>query len=311
MDLRQLEYFVAVAEERHFARAASRLHVAQPSVSQQIKALEQELGVALLERTSRAVSLTRIGAEILPLATQLLADARRLRQHADLSSRRLAGRIRIGFLADEYSHPAAERFIDAARQRHPAVTFEFHQVGFAEQYAALDDAQVDIAFVAGPVPGRYASVHLFEFTRLIAVPRTAVDAEVTEADDSVANAAIVLPNQIADEAWRVAWVPPRTTPREIFMVGQASMEAMLSAVGAGLGVCVVPEYVARYYPQPAVRFLRARNLVPGEMAIAALSTRLNEPVIAALLTNHAMSETDGPAGPERRASARRGLGRRL
>jgi DNA-binding transcriptional LysR family regulator len=90
MELRQLEYFVAVAEELHFSRAAERLHVAQPSVSEQIRALERELGLALFERSSRAVMLTAAGRDLLPLAVELLKGADELRLHAAQTARRLA-----------------------------------------------------------------------------------------------------------------------------------------------------------------------------------------------------------------------------
>lgn len=284
MDLRQLEYFVAVAQERHFARAAARLHVAQPSVSQQIKALESELGVSLFERTSRAVSLTPAGSDILPLATQLLADARRLRQHAERGARRVAGRVRIGFLADEYANSIGDRFIASIRREHPRLTIEFHQVGFAEQYSALQDGQVDVSFVMGPVPESLTAVALFTSPRLLAVSRASTTPDRTPGGGTeFAGAAVVFPNQITAHEWRRAWTPPDSAGAQVFVVGEDSMEAMLSAVGAGRGVCVVPEYVSRYYPQPGVRFLTVEGLEPCPVEVAALRSRQLEPLIAAFI----------------------------
>jgi DNA-binding transcriptional LysR family regulator len=93
MELRQLEYFVAVADDLHFTKAAARLHVAQPSISLQIKALEQELGLRLFERSSRPITLTPAGQDILPLARELLTGAVRLRERAqDAEQSRQPGR---------------------------------------------------------------------------------------------------------------------------------------------------------------------------------------------------------------------------
>jgi DNA-binding transcriptional LysR family regulator len=283
MDLRQLEYFVTVAEEHHFARAAHRLHVSQPSVSQQIKSLERELGVPLFERSSRAVSLTPAGSDILPLAVELLADARRLQLHAAGSARRVSGRVRIGFLADEYTNTSGDQLIAAIREAHPGLTIEFHQIGFAEQFSALVDAQVDVSFVMGPVPGSLLAVPLFQSPRLLAVSRAGSGSDWTSGGGAYSGAAVVLPNQITDHDWRRAWTPPGSATAQVFVVGESSMEAMLSAVGDGRGVCLVPEYVSRYYPQPAVRFLTIPDLEPCSVEVAVVRARIAEPAIAAFI----------------------------
>jgi len=284
MELRQLEYFVAVAEERHFAKAAGRLNVTQPSVSQQIKALETELGLALFERTSRAVSLTPGGSELLPLASQLIADARRLKQHAQRGARRIAGRVSIGFLADEYANRTGDRLIATIRREHPRLQVEFQQIDFAEQYSALQDAQVDVSFVMGPVPGGLVSVPLLQSPRLLAVSRAGSrPPRPASGDPGYAGASVVLPNQITTPEWRHDWVPPSSAAAQIFVIGENSMEAMLSVVGAGRGVCVVPEYVSRYYPQPGVTFLPVPGLRPCSVELAALRSRDVDPLIAAIL----------------------------
>ena len=305
MDLRQLEYFVAVAEERHFARAAAKLHVAQPSVSQQVKALELEFGVALFERTSRAVSLTHAGSELLPLASQLLADARSLRQHAEGSARRLAGRVRVGFLADEYMHSEGDRLIGAVRRQHPRLAMEFQQIDFVEQYASLEDGEVDVAFVMGPVPDPIISVPLFESQRLLAVSRLdARHALRTGKDAHVTGAPAVLPNQMTNNRWRRAWTPPSSAGAHVFVVGESSMEAMLAAVGAGRGVCVVPEYVSRYYPQPGVSFLEVADLEPCSVEFAALRSRHLEPMITAFVALAEETSQEGRRGRRPRTRAR-------
>lgn len=297
MELRQLEYFVAVAEELHFSRAAERLHVAQPSVSEQIRALERELGLPLFERTSRAVMLTAAGRDLLPLAADLLKGADELKLHAQQTARRLAGRVRIGFLADEYMTPLGQELMVSVRRLHPRLDIEFHQVDFADHHRALEDGRVDVAFVMGPVPRTLVSVQLAWAERLLAVSRAGLEgaasgsagepdgagADELPGDGEVEGQAVVLPNQMAASAWRRDWIPPRWPSGHVFVVGENRMEAMLAAVGAQRGVAVVPEYVSRYYPQPGVVFQRVPGLGPCSVEIAGLRSRQGEPEVAAFL----------------------------
>src|ERR1700756_435096 len=98
-DLRQLRYFVAVAEERHFGRAARRLSMTQPPLSQAIRALEDTLGVELFARTKRSVELTPVGADLLPEVQRLLASAEGLRPLAQSLARGEAGALSLAFVS--------------------------------------------------------------------------------------------------------------------------------------------------------------------------------------------------------------------
>jgi DNA-binding transcriptional LysR family regulator len=295
MELRQLEYFVAVADDLSFSKAAARLHVAQPSVSEQIKALEREFGLPLFNRTSRGVWLTPAGQDILPLARELLADAHELRGLAQLSARRLSGRVRIGFLADEYANASGDRLMALVRQRHPRIAIEFHQVDFAEHHLALEGGQVDVAFVMGPVPSQFASVEIARSPRLLAISRASLEeGNEGQLQAIVRRQAVVLPNHVISPEWRRSWSPPDSPAGGVFIVGEDSMEAMLASVGARRGVAIVPEYVSRYYPQPGVAFVPLDGLVECTVDFAALRSRQDEPLIEALieLARESVATTD-------------------
>ncbi len=123
-DLRQLRYFVTVAEEKHFGRAAARLSMTQPPLSQAIRALEETLGVALFARTKRSVELTPVGADLLPEVRRLLASAEALRPLAQSLARGEAGVLSLAFVstADYGLLPlAAARFRRAPSARAPAI----------------------------------------------------------------------------------------------------------------------------------------------------------------------------------------------
>ncbi len=121
VELRHLQYFVAVAEERHFRRAAQRLQIAQPSLSRQIRALEQELGVELLDRASRPLRLTAAGADLLEEARFILNRTRRAVEHTRRTARGERGRLSIAMLPWAYSG-TLPRVLSAFSERAPPCT---------------------------------------------------------------------------------------------------------------------------------------------------------------------------------------------
>ncbi|MGI9026132.1 MAG: LysR substrate-binding domain-containing protein [Burkholderiaceae bacterium] len=145
MELRHLRYFVAVAEECSFTRAAERLHISQPPLSQQIAALEDELGTALLTRTSRRVELTAAGAAFLEHAHAILERADQARSHARAIGSGGAGRLEIGLSGSLLLGPMP-RIIAAYRRSHPGVEVILHEMTPAAQLSGLRDRKIDLSF---------------------------------------------------------------------------------------------------------------------------------------------------------------------
>ena len=154
MDLRHLRYFIAVAEELHFRRAAERLNISQPPLSQQIKLLELELGTTLFERTNRRVTLTQAGRLFLPEARAVMRHAERAGEVARKAHRGELGELRIGFFPSAPLVPEVSRAIRAFRETYPGVQLVLNEVESSEQPVALLEEREDIALVrsmASPV----------------------------------------------------------------------------------------------------------------------------------------------------------------
>ena len=170
MELRQLRYFVAVAEELNFRRAAERLHLAQPPLSAQIKALEERLGTRLFERTTRTVALTQAGRVFLQDAQALLAAARTAEQRVKMADQGLVGNLRIGLLS-----PVATARLAAAlrgfRQKFPGIQFSLYELSSTEQLQKLRTDELDIGLLRPPV-GFPDLAHCFheESTMVLASP---------------------------------------------------------------------------------------------------------------------------------------------
>lgn len=146
MELRHLRYFVAVAEELHFGRAAERLNIAQPPLSQQIRALEEELGVRLFDRSNRRVRLTEAGATFLGRARRILDSAELAAGEARRAARGELGRIAVGIMSSAML-PTFPSILRRYRSEWPDVEITFDQFHSNEQLHAVGEGRIDLGFV--------------------------------------------------------------------------------------------------------------------------------------------------------------------
>jgi DNA-binding transcriptional LysR family regulator len=164
MELRHLRYFVAVAEERHMTRAAERLGIQQPPLSQQIKSLEDELDVQLFRRKPRGVELTDAGSAFLEHAQSILAQVDRASAITKRTARGEQGRVAVGFTSSAPFHPFVPRVIRAFRDMSPHVSLVLEESGSGELVQALHSEAIDAAFIRSPI----ADVVGLEVTPLLA-----------------------------------------------------------------------------------------------------------------------------------------------
>ena len=150
MELRQLEYFVAVAEERNFTRAAARVHVAQPGVSAQVRRLERELGQALLDRSGRTVRLTAVGAAVLPYARAALGAVAAARIAVDELTGLVRGHVGVGVITSVAADLPG--MLAAFHAEHPAVEITLTEANSDELLAALRSGELDLAMVGLATP---------------------------------------------------------------------------------------------------------------------------------------------------------------
>src|SRR5215813_4414901 len=150
MELRHLRYLVAVAEELHFGRAAIRLHIAQPPLSQQIRQLEEELGVRLFDRSRRRVQLTDAGRLVVQEARRTLAQAGRVAEAARHAAQGSAGLLRVGF-SSSAPYTTLPAILRGFRSQFPDVVLNLFERSTEEQLELLADDAIDIGFVRRPV----------------------------------------------------------------------------------------------------------------------------------------------------------------
>ncbi|MFJ2016673.1 LysR substrate-binding domain-containing protein [Streptomyces nodosus] len=170
MELRHVRSFLALVEERHFGRAAARLHIAQPALSQQIKQLERDLGTVLFTRSTRRVELTEAGADLTAYARSILAEVERAEAHMAMLASGHAGRVSIGFVGTA-TYDVLPQVARTVRAQLPAVSLELHGELLAPQLVeGLLDGAYDLAlFRPGPAGHSGIRVVPLRTERLVAV----------------------------------------------------------------------------------------------------------------------------------------------
>ena len=251
LELRQLRYFVAVADEMHFGRAAQRLHMTQPPLSQSIQALEALLGTPLFARTSRSVTLTPAGAALLPHVRQLLHDAQALPDLARRAAAGESGRLSLAFVSTaDYS--VLPRFLHRFRSAYPQVQIELREATTDLQLEALEQNEIDVGLLIPPLTDRMKD--LLAYRRVLSEPLVLAapeDAAALRAEGPVPLQAvadlplIIFPRRIAPafhDAILGCYRDAGLTPR----IGQEAiqMQTIVGLVSAGMGIALVPQSVS-------------------------------------------------------------------
>ncbi|MDH6438087.1 DNA-binding transcriptional LysR family regulator [Streptomyces sp. SAI-144] len=268
LDLRKLRYFVAVAEELHFGRAAERLHIAQPVLSRQIRALEEELKAELFRRDRRGTTLTAAGEQLLEDAPPLLAGSEALLRRVR-SATEASRTFTIGFMPGITFTPA----VVALTARHPGVNVRLLRTSWDNQVEVLRDGRADVSIVRLPIDQHGLQVRpLFQEPRVVVLPagHHLADRQSVTIADLAAEHLLQDPDAVPE--WRDVALEMREGNRtEVPPIYQ--VEEKLELVAAGAGVCVIPLSTARFYTRPDVIPVPINDIGPNQVCLAWMATR--------------------------------------
>ncbi len=287
VELRQLRYFVAVAEEMHFGRAARRLHMTQPPLSQAIQALEAQLGTPLFSRTRRSVALTAAGQTLLPEVQRLLQQVEGLASLAQSAAAGESGRLSIAFvpMADYSVLPTALREFRTAL---PSVHLDLQEATTDIQIELLASGRIDIGFLLPPLPDKLkADVDYLPLTSeplLLALPEGTANTKTRLSLKRCADLPLIIFPRRMSPAFhdqilaclRDAGLSPR--------IGQEAiqMQTIVSLVSAGMGFALVPQSVSNM-KRPGVEYRTMQETSPWVEIGLAWRRDNASPVLSAFL----------------------------
>ncbi|MET9532898.1 MULTISPECIES: LysR family transcriptional regulator [unclassified Streptomyces] len=246
MQLQQLGYFVAVAETRHFTRAAEELHVAQPSLSQQIRALEKELGAELFSRARGNITLTDAGETLLPLARRILADAETARHEVQELAQLRRGRVRLGATPSLCTGLLPD-VLRTFHEQHPGIQLMIEEGGSHDLVRELARGALDLALVVLPLPTPSPALTTVELLQedlvVVSSPTAATPRSPLRITDLEGEPMVMFRHgydlrDLTLSACRAEGFEP------YFTVEGGEMDAVLGFVRAGLGIAVVPSMIA-------------------------------------------------------------------
>jgi DNA-binding transcriptional LysR family regulator len=271
VELRLWRQFVAVAEELHFGRAAQRLNMTQPPLTQAIANIEQQLGVRLFDRTKRSVQLTATGQALLPEARDLLARAQALPAHARAAAHGELGRLRLAFVST-VGFGILPQWVRGFRALHPQVEFELIEATGDIQLRSLERGEVDAGFMLhspGFAPAGLEHLRISREPLVLALPEQhALATSRTLALNAVLDEPLVLfPRRIVPSLHDAIFGMYHASGREPRIAQQAiQMQTIVNLVSAGLGMAWVPESVQQFQ-RPGVVYRqvggKAAQQVPG------------------------------------------------
>ena len=290
IDLKQLKYFLAVAEEKSFSRAAERLHISQPPLSQQIMKLESELGVRLFARTTRTFELTVAGKALMGEASDMLAKMRMTIDTIRQIDRGEVGRLRVGIVGSAMWGPIPS-LLEEFQTKFPRVTWTLHESGPNVQYEELRAKQIDVGFWREPRLDEddlrndhlkqelcfreNVCVALNEHHRLATQPYI----ELTDIRDepmlTLALDKSAFPRYLIQCCVKAGFQP------NIFQEA-SEPQTLLAMVGAGLGVTLMPETTSRI-GWPGVIFVPIKTNPPSANLYITYTPLDDAPVVRAFL----------------------------
>jgi DNA-binding transcriptional LysR family regulator len=271
LDLRLLTYFVAVAEELHFGRAAVRLHIAQPSLSVQIRKLEHTLGAVLFLRSSRQVELTPAGEVLLEESRRLLNEAERI---VGLTRAAAYGagtrKLVVGFQANAAAE-LTPQILSAFQTQFPGVQVQMQSYDFTDPYVGLADGSSDVAFVRPPLVVR----DWLGLETLFVEPRVLV----VSTDSPLAAQQQISVEQVTDEffvarksteEWRNFWLATEARQGEPVRLGAevSTVDECFEAILSQRGVAFSQASTRRFYGRPGLAFVPVTDIPPTSLSIA-------------------------------------------
>ena len=267
IELRQMRYFLAVAEELNFTRAAERLHLAQQALSASIRRLEAQLGVALFVRSTRKVELTAAGEVLVDGARAVVAAAADAIERVHQVAEGRSGRITIGFSTAAGGIPIVRQIMRKFAERAPGVDIRTKEHDFSDPSAGLADASVDVAFIFGPLPvDGLSAVTLVKENRLLAI----------RPEHPLAFRTAVTTDDLRDLAWlrvptdRGTWSAFWFRSEGYGPVGPVikTADEWVTAIEAGRGVAFTMPTVMENFTTARITVVPVDGLPPAEVLMA-------------------------------------------
>lgn len=296
-----LRYFMVLTEELHFTRAAERLNITPPSLSQQIARLESQLGVRLFERTPRKVELTRYGHDLLPLARRVQEDHDQvLNWAASVRSETETPSLKVGIVAAG-AGTLTTNAIAATLQRMPNARIEMRRLGFFDVVNDLESGRADVVFSPWPLrlPPRVRFDKLWSEPRVLVVPidhplagRESVSIMET-ADETFVAAAGGAPDVV--DWWLVDPRPDGSRPRRGPTAD--SVEGLLELVAAGAGVNIAGASASRHYRRDDLAYVRIDDIEEATVVLCTLADARNPMITTFRETARSLSPLLTPPDP--------------